>query len=129
VFIAATAGITCLMRATVGDIAAAGAAGLSPALLDECCAVAAAQGFAPSAANVARMRGMLTAPGSSFAASMLRDIESGAPIEADHIVGDLTRRAGTLGDHSLLHIAEAHLRAYEARRAREAAAVPASAIR
>jgi 2-dehydropantoate 2-reductase len=129
VFIAATAGITCLMRAAVGDIVAAGAAGLSTALLDECCSVAAAQGFAPSVANVAGMRGMLTAPGSNFAASMLRDIEGGAPIEADHIVGDLTARAGTQRDYSMLRIAEAHLRAYEARRAREAAAAPASAIR
>ena len=129
VFIAATAGVTCLMRAAIGDIVAAGATGLTTTLLDECCAVAAAQGFAPSAANVARMRGMLTAPGSTFTASMLRDIEGGAPIEADHIVGDLTRRAGTQHDHSLLRIAEAHLRAYEARRARKAAAAPASAIR
>ena len=39
-----------------------------------------------------RSRTMLTAPGSVFAASMLRDIERGAPIEADHIVGDLLRR-------------------------------------
>jgi 2-dehydropantoate 2-reductase len=129
VFIAATAGITCLMRAAVGDIVAAGAAGLGMALLDECCAIAAAQGFAPAAANVARMRGMLTAPGSTFAASMLRDIEGGAPIEADHIVGDLTRRAGAQHDHALLRIADAHLRAYEARRAREAAAAPAAASR
>jgi 2-dehydropantoate 2-reductase len=129
VFIAATAGITCMMRATVGDIVAADAAGLSMALLDECCAIAAAQGFAPTAANVARMRGMLTAPGSTFAASMLRDIEGGAPIEADHIVGDLTRRAGTQRDHALLRIAAAHLRAYEARRARGAAAAPAAASR
>ncbi len=127
VLIAATAGITCLMRAAVGDIVAAGAADLTMALLDECCAIAAAQGFAPSAANVARMRGMLTAPGSTFAASMLRDIEGRAPIEADHIIGDLTRRVGRQREHALLRIAEAHLRAYEARRAREAAAAPASA--
>lgn len=122
VFIAATAGITCLMRAAVGDIVAAGAAGLCMAMLDECCAIAAAQGFAPAAADVARMRGMLTAPGSTFAASMLRDIEGGAPTEADHIVGDLTRRAGTEREHALLPIAAAHLRAYQARRARESAA-------
>lgn len=127
VFIAATAGITCLMRAAVGDIVAAGAADLSMALLDECCAIAAAQGFAPTAANLARMRAMLTAPGSSFAASMLRDIESGAPTEADHIVADLARRVATQRDHALLRVAEAHLRAYETRRAREAAAAPASA--
>jgi restriction endonuclease Mrr len=55
--------------------------------------------------------------------SMLRDIERGAPIEADHIVGDLLRRksAGT-EPNSILRIAYAHLKAYEARRAREAGA-------
>jgi len=128
VFIAATAGITCLMRAAVGDIVAAGASGLGAALLDECCAIAAAQGFAPRAADVARMREVLTAPGSTFAASMLRDIEGGGPIEADHIIGDLTRRAGTPREAPLLRIAEANLRAYEARRTRQAAAAPMSAI-
>ena len=64
---------------------------------------------------------MLTAPGSTFAASMLRDIERGAPIEADHVVGDLLRRGGgaRFGDYPLLRIAYAHLKAYEARRQRE----------
>ena len=64
---------------------------------------------------------MLTAPGSEFVASMLRDIERGAPIEADHIVGDLLRRkSGVTDKSSILRIAYAHLKAYEARRAREA---------
>jgi 2-dehydropantoate 2-reductase len=45
---------------------------------------------------------------------MLRDIERGGPIEADHIVGDLLR------------IAYAHLKAYEARRKRENAASEAA---
>ena len=120
VFIAATAGITCLMRASVGDIVAAGTADQTTALLDECCVIAAAQGFKPTAAAVARMRGVLTAPGSSFAASMLRDIERGARIEADHIVGDLLARGGAQQQkYPLLAIANAHLKAYEARRARE----------
>ncbi len=66
---------------------------------------------------------MLTTPGSTFAASMLRDIERGAPIEADHIVGDLLRRGEAKQiDHPLLRIAYAHLKAYEARRKRETAA-------
>ena len=34
---------------------------------------------------------VLTAPGSAFTASMLRDIEQGSRIEADHIVGDLSQ--------------------------------------
>jgi 2-dehydropantoate 2-reductase len=69
---------------------------------------------------------MLTAPGSPIAASMLRDIERGAPIEADHIVGDLLARGGARpGDYPLLQIAYAHLRTYEARRQREKTAAPA----
>ena len=121
VFIATTAGITCLMRATVGDIVAAKGVGLTTSLLDECSAIAAAQGFAPSEPILARSRTMLTAPGSTFAASMLRDIERGAAIEADHIVGDLLRRGGDGEDrdYPLLQIAYTHLKAYEARRQRE----------
>jgi 2-dehydropantoate 2-reductase len=58
---------------------------------------------------------MLTAVGSPLTASMLRDIENGAPVEADHIIGDLLRRGRDL---SLLPIVYTHLMAYEARRAR-----------
>jgi 2-dehydropantoate 2-reductase len=51
VFIAAAAAITCLMRASIGDIVAAGAADLSERLLEECRAIAEANGFAPRAAR------------------------------------------------------------------------------
>jgi 2-dehydropantoate 2-reductase len=128
VLIATMAGSNCLMRATVGDIVAAGAENLSLALLDECAGIATARNFAPSAAAMTRNRGMLTMPGSTFAASMLRDVERGAPTEADHILGDLIRRGGAGGggpnDFPLLRIAYAHLRAYEARRKRENAEAP-----
>jgi 2-dehydropantoate 2-reductase len=120
VLIATIAGINCLMRATIGDIVAANAGDLSAALLDECAAIAAAHGYAPGTTPLGRARAMITTPGSTFAASMLRDIERGAPIEADHIIGDLLRRgAGSSRDHPLLRIAYAHLKAYEARRTRE----------
>lgn len=120
-FIAAAAGITCLMRAAAGDIAAAGAADLALAIYDECAEIAASAGFAPRESWTKRSRGMLTQPGSEFVASMLRDIERGAPVEADHIVGDLLRRKSAGADkNSILRIAYAHLKAYEARRAREA---------
>jgi 2-dehydropantoate 2-reductase len=128
VLIATMAGSNCLMRAAVGDIVAAGAENLSLALLDECAGIATAHNFAPSAAAMARNRGMLTMPGSTFAASMLRDVERGAPTEADHILGDLIRRGGGGGggpnDFPLLRIAYAHLRAYDARRKRENAGQP-----
>jgi len=123
VLIATMAGITCLMRAPVGDIVAADAKDLATALLDECAAIASAHGFAPREAMTARNRTMLTMPGSTFAASMLRDIEQGGSIEGDHIVGDLLRRGDVKRvDHPLLRIAYAHLKAYEARRKRENAA-------
>jgi 2-dehydropantoate 2-reductase len=62
VFIAAAAGITCLMRATIGDIVAAGAADLAAALLDDCGAIATRQGFAPNRAVMERNRAALTTP-------------------------------------------------------------------
>ena len=71
---------------------------------------------------------MLTAPGSPVTASMLRDIEKGAPVEADHILGDLLARGGEpIGAGSLLGVAYAHVKAYEARRARETASTPKAA--
>ena len=73
---------------------------------------------------------MLAAPGSPLAASMLRDVERGAPTEADHILGDLLRRAGAAGGDPapLLRVAYAQMRAYEARRARERAAGAQAAL-
>ena len=120
VLIATMAASNSLMRAPVGDIVAAGAENFSLAMLAETAGIATAQGFTPSEASITRNRAMLTAKGSAFAASMLRDIERGAAIEGDHIVGDLIRRGGDQpSDFPLLRIAYAHLRAYEARRKRE----------
>jgi 2-dehydropantoate 2-reductase len=121
VFIAAAASTTCLMRATVGDIVAADAQDIPVRLLQECAAIAAANGFAPREAASNAGVAVLTAPGSAFTASMLRDIEQGSRIEADHIVGDLLRRAPEAPPAPLLTTAFAHLRTYEARRKRESA--------
>lgn len=120
VFIATGAGITCLMRAAVGDIVGAGGADLATTLLQECASIAAKEGFPPNESSIQRSRAMLTQPGSSLTASMLRDIERGAPIEADHVLGDLLRRGNEHGLQTpLLRIAYLHLKAYEARRKRE----------
>jgi 2-dehydropantoate 2-reductase len=121
-FIGALAGITSLLRAPVGDIMAAGAAELATGLLDECAAIAAAEGFPPSPATMERSRAMLTEPGSLLAASMLRDLERRGPTEGGHIVGDLLRRGRARSVPApILGAAAAHLRSYEARRIREAA--------
>ena len=126
VFIAAAAATTSLMRAAVGDIVAAGAQEIPSGLLQECSAIAAANGFAPREAAMNTGRSVLTTPGSVFTASMLRDIEQGSRIESDHIVGDLLKRAPPTVPAPLLSTAYAHLRAYEARRQREASSKAAS---
>jgi 2-dehydropantoate 2-reductase len=92
-------------------------------LLDECRAIADEAGYSPRPALMKQARAALTAAGSPLTASMLRDLEAGAPVEADHIVGDLLRRRGAAhsnsGMASTLAAAYTHLKAYEARRARQ----------
>ncbi len=128
VLIASLAGITCLMRAPVGDIATAGGAPLALALLDECAAIAGAHGAAPRAKSMERFRAMLSDPASATTASMLRDVERGAATEAEPVLGDLLRRA-VQGQAPLLGIAHTHLRAHEARRAREQKALGSAQTR
>jgi 2-dehydropantoate 2-reductase len=118
VFLASLAASTCLMRASVGTILAApGGKDFILGILDECSAVASAEGHAPSGPFFERVRGMLTAEGSQTTASMFRDIKSGAPVEADHVIGDLIAR----GDAAKvpvpkLRTAYTHLKAYEEQR-------------
>ncbi|MDZ3837159.1 MAG: 2-dehydropantoate 2-reductase [Rhodospirillales bacterium] len=122
VLLATLAAVTCLMRAPIGDIVAApGGEPLIGETLAECAAIATAAGSAPRQQTMARIRGVLTEPGSSFAASMLRDIEAGRRIEADHIIGDLIARAAALGVATpRLAATYCHLKAYESRRTRQA---------
>jgi 2-dehydropantoate 2-reductase len=125
VFLATLAGATTLMRAAVGDIVAApeGTAFIA-ALHAECTAVAAASGFEPRAVVAERARAQLTTVGSTFTASMLRDIENKGRIEADHVIGDLIARGQRLAPEASFPVLAAvytGLKAYEARRTREAA--------
>jgi 2-dehydropantoate 2-reductase len=124
VLLATLAATTCLMRASVGEIlAAADGEALMREALATCVAAAGAAGHAPRAVSLQRTESMLFARGSAFTASMLRDIETGGRVEADHIVGDMLRHARAAGaDTRLLTAAYCHLQAYEARRLRGAAA-------
>ena len=74
-------------------------------------------GHALRPAAVHTMHGTLLDAASPWAASMMRDIDHQAPrLEADHIVGDLIRRARCFGvDVPLMQVAYAHLQVYEAR--------------
>jgi len=122
--IATGAGATCLLRGTIGDIVSAAATDVVTTLLDECAAIAETNGYPPSEKALKRILGFFTTPGSSLTASMFRDIEAHARVEADHIIGDLIARGGDAKASPLLGVVHAHLRTYEARRIRESA-VPA----
>jgi 2-dehydropantoate 2-reductase len=123
VMLASLAGMTCLMRAPVGDIVATAAGGkLMLAMLGECASVAKAEGFATPDAVLQNYRAMLTLKGSQISASMLRDVESGGQAEGDHILGALLARAQKSRVATpLLETATTHLETYAARRKREKA--------
>ncbi len=118
VFLTTLAGATCTLRASIGIIlqTRAGAA-LINGLLGECAAIADACGHALSATQLAAFNAQLNETGSALTASMLRDVEKGGPTEADHILGDMLKRADAQGvDAPLLRLAYSHLQAYELRR-------------
>jgi 2-dehydropantoate 2-reductase len=119
VHLATVAAMTCLMRANVGEIARApGGTALMAEALEANAAIASAEGFAPGDDFLDQYRALFADTGSTYAASMLRDLESGGPVEAEHILGFALARARYHGvSAKLLEAAYAHLKAYEVRRA------------
>ncbi|WP_291847398.1 2-dehydropantoate 2-reductase [Bradyrhizobium sp.] len=118
VFLASLAASTCLMRTAVGNIVAvAGGEDFLLGMLDECSAIATAEGYPPGAPFLQRTRGLLTTAGSPMTASMFRDVRAGLPVEADHVIGDLVARADAAKIPApKLRIAYTHLKAYEKQR-------------
>ncbi len=115
ILLASGGALTCLLRGNVGEIEAAGGVSTAKRLLAEASAVAAA-GHAPGAKFAANADKMLTAPGSSFATSMYRDMSAGQKVEAAHIVGDMLHRGAEAGlDTPLLAAASAALGIYQNR--------------
>jgi 2-dehydropantoate 2-reductase len=121
--LATNAGITCLMRASLGDILSAPDGGDTMLrLFRECSLVAERAGFALRQPFVDLCVTMLSTAGSPIKASMLRDIERGAPTEGDHVLGGMIARARSFDvETPLLALARTHVAAYEASRMREAA--------
>jgi 2-dehydropantoate 2-reductase len=119
-FMAAGASLTCLMRASAGEIVASPEGErVARQLVAECQAIARAAGYPIGEKGAAFTERMLTTADSPFKASMLRDIEAGRSVEADHLVGDMLRRGRQLGQGvELLEISLAHLKAYERTRVR-----------
>lgn len=119
VFLSALAAMTCLFRANVREIMAApGGKEAMERTLAANIAIATAEGFPPNDVAMDRAHQRLTDPEGLWSASMLRDLEAGKPVEADHIVGYMLEHARRHGiDADTLAVAYAHLKAYEVRRA------------
>ena len=60
---------------------------------------------------------ILTDTSQPMTASMFRDLSQGLPVGADHIVGDMVRRAATVAWTRPICAAYAHLQVYQAQRA------------
>ena len=120
IMLGSIASMCAAMRGTVGDIMASDdGAAIMGEILDECCAVAAAEGYRPADKVVAAVRGALTARGARTVASILGDIEKQGAVEGYQVVGNMLERARRHGIAAPnLRFAYAHLQTYEARRAR-----------
>ncbi|MFM9915467.1 MAG: ketopantoate reductase family protein [Rhizobacter sp.] len=117
-FLATLAGITTLMQGSIGEVMDT-LLGESQVrrMYTECLSVADRSGRPVPDAAQARALRMLTQRGSSFTASMLRDLQAGLRTEHDHVLGHLVVRAQACGvDTPLLAAAHAHLQVLEARR-------------
>ena len=115
VFITTAAGTACLMRGAIGAIArtAEGTSVLND-MYDECAAVAAAAGHPPRPRHRAFAAAGFADKTNTNVPSMLRDLQRGLRVEADHLVGDMLARARALGHAApLLRAASAHLAVYQ----------------
>src|ERR1700751_2945549 len=84
------------MRAPIGDICGdSDGRNFVLDLVEECRRIAEWEGYGPRPVILERIRAQLTEPGSRLTASMYRDMERNARIEADHIIGDLLQRGAT----------------------------------
>lgn len=109
---------TVLMRANVGEVVRAGGSAFLHHLLDRNAAIAAHHGFPMRDAFIAEYRALFADAASAYGTSMLRDIEAGGRIEAEHILGFLLEAAQRAGVPAEAHEAALlHARAYEQRRA------------
>jgi 2-dehydropantoate 2-reductase len=106
------------MRGNIGQVVSSpGGHEFGEKLLDECFAVLKANGLDLRTTFVESNKARLKDAGSTLAASMLRDMESGSQVEADQIIGDLIKRAeSTQVETPYLKIAYCNLKVYELKR-------------
>jgi 2-dehydropantoate 2-reductase len=119
VMLSVLAATTCLFRGNVREIMSApgGRQAVERALWANV-EIATREGYAPTPEAVSMAHARLTDPAGQWSASMMRDLEGGRPVEADHVIGwmlDKARRHGV--DDVVLSLAFTHLKTYERRKA------------
>ena len=116
--LATLAGITTLMEGSVGQIMETrDGEALIRQLHEECLAVSRASGIEVSERARGHAIALLTKRGSTFAASMLRDLSSGHRTEHEHVLGDMLERADGFGQPvPLLRAAYCHMQVRAAAR-------------
>lgn len=115
--LASIGGVCVLARGATGQAASAPRGErFIRAVIGECTAIAEANGYPPDAAMLADHTARLLEKSSPLTSSMYRDMSKVAPVEADHILGDLLARAQGV-DAPLLRAAYVQLKVYEAGRA------------
>lgn len=118
-YVLASMNIICILaRGTIGEVTAAkGGVEHAHAAVEECVAIATANGYPPAPKSLAAHIGRMTVANSTLTSSMYRDLTKGAPVEADHVLGDLLARGETHGvDAPLLRAAYVQLKIYEQNR-------------
>lgn len=117
--LSAMAALTCLFRASIGDIIASpgGPEAIDRTIKANIETITRA-GFPPRPPALEFVMRELTRAGSSITASLMRDMEAGRRVEGDHILGAMLEKAREYGvDDTMLSLAYTHVKAYEARRA------------
>jgi 2-dehydropantoate 2-reductase len=119
VLLSVLAATTCLFRGNVHEIIAApGGREAAERALAANVEIARREGYPQSEQSVRYARERLTDPDGRWSASMMRDMEGGRPVEAEHIIGFMLARARSHGvDDAVLSLAYTHLKTYECRRA------------
>ncbi len=117
VHLSTAASMTCLMRASVGEIVRTPEGrGIFMRLLDTVAEIATRNDHRPSEGFMASYRKIFSQADSEYTTSMLRDMERHGRTEGDHIIGFMLEKARAAGlDDSILLLAHTHAKAYEQR--------------
>jgi len=117
-FLSALAATCCLFRGNVGEInRAPGGREAMERAYNANVQIAARHGHEPRPGAKKAALERLTDANGNWSASMMRDLEAGGQVEADHIIGWMLERARRHGvDDVILSLAYTHLKTYERRR-------------